>query len=96
MTLPRLNPVLVNLGAVRASSTPGVGWGWFLTLVHIFHPFLCFEEKTVVGIRENLEHHYGKIQTATAQRANQRKAGLVNIYMYPIDWLSSFLQELIH
>lgn len=38
-----------------------------------------------------------KVQTAAAQRADQRKPDLVNIYyIYPIDWLSNFLQELIN
>lgn len=52
MTLPRLSPVVVIQSYWELSEHPalqGVSWGWFLTLVHIFHPFLCFEEKTVGG-----------------------------------------------
>lgn len=66
MTLPRLNAVLTGRHQSIQHSRLW-SWGWFLTLVHIFHAFLSvLKRKPLVGIRENLEHQYGKIQTATA------------------------------
>lgn len=93
MTLPRLSPVVGNpvlAGSCQSIQHPRcVSWGgslhWFIFSIL----FSVLKRKLLVGIRENLEHHYEKIQTAAAQRANQRKAGLVNISIYPIDWLSN-------
>lgn len=91
MTLPRLSPVVVNPGAVRASSTPGWELGMVPYTGSYFPSFSLFRrENCWWELGENLEHPYGTIQTAAAQRANQRKADLVNIsYIYPIDWLSN-------
>lgn len=100
-----MNPVVVNpvLRGIpgrdqRVQHSRVCSWGWFHTLVHIFHAFLYFEEKTywlelwkIWNI--SMEKHGQQL----LMRANQRKSDFMNIYyIYPIHWLITFMQELIN
>lgn len=82
-----------SLGGIRGCSTPGCAvWGWFHTLVHIFHAFLYFEEKTVGW-------NYGKFGTSVWKNTGSNCPWELikgNQILWIFTTFTPFMQELIN